>query len=84
MVKSESEHHSVVFNSLRPHGLTIPSMEFSRPEHSHSRRKSNVNSNYNFKATPVLIPVLWPIRLFKRKLVPDGMRGLQFHLSGVV
>ena len=27
-----SESHSVVSNSLRPHGLAIQSMEFSRPE----------------------------------------------------
>ena len=31
-VKSESENHSVLSNSLQPHGLTIQSMEFSRPE----------------------------------------------------
>ena len=30
MVQSESESHSVVFNFLQPHGL---SMEFSRAEH---------------------------------------------------
>ena len=28
----ENESHSVVSDSLRPHGLTMQSMEFSRPE----------------------------------------------------
>ena len=31
--QSESENHSVMSDSLRPHGLTIKSMKFSRPEY---------------------------------------------------
>ena len=31
--ESESESHSVVSNSLPPRGLTMQSMEFSRPEY---------------------------------------------------
>ena len=32
-VEHSSESHSVVSDSLRPHGLCIQSMEFSRPEY---------------------------------------------------